>query len=161
MVVSRRRIAAVLSGCLLISGAVASGAIGAGLASAAPDATACINALRADRDAWLRVSNEQIDNFNLTTANSALVRADNNYIKYLKLQRDDYFKAYQFAFKGQKSTANTWIKKGNDTVALQNSAIKAYNAEIAKINAGVTKINADFDALDAQENATDQTCAGF
>jgi hypothetical protein len=161
MIVSRRRVAGVLAGSVLVVSALATGALGAGLASAAPDATACINALRADRASALQLTSDWIATYNSTATGSALAKANANELKYLKLSRDDYFKAYQYAYKGQKTSANTWIKKGNDAIALANKAVTAYNAEVAKINASAAKNSTAADTLDTQITATDETCLGL
>jgi hypothetical protein len=160
MIVSRRRLSTAISGVLLVS-AVATGAFQTATAAAAPDATACIAALRTDRDGAIHLSNSWLAAFNATATGTPLATADAKYIAALKASRDAYYKAYQYAYKGQKTLANAWIKKGNAAIARANAAVKVYNAEIAKINAKADAADVESATLATQMDATDETCAGL
>ncbi len=161
MLISRRRIATVLSSALLLSAGLFGGVFQAATATAAGDPAACIAALRADRTAALHLSDSWLAAYNATAIGSALAKADAKYIAALRESRDDYFKAYSYAYKGQKTTANSWVKKGNAAIVRANAAVKAYNAEVTKLNASVHAANQESDALTTQMDATDQTCAGL
>jgi hypothetical protein len=161
MPISRRRIAALLSGGVLITAALMAGLFQAATATAAGDTTACIAALRSDRTAALHLAGSWLAAYNATAAGSALSKADDKYLLALKESRDDYFKAYTYAYKGQKTTANSWVKKGNAAIARANAAVRAYNAEIAKINAMADAASMESNALQTQIAATDATCLGL
>ena len=161
MLISRRRIAAMLSGGVLISAGVLGGAFQAASATAAADTSACIAALRADRAGALHLAGSWLDTYNATAIGTPLAKADARYIAALKESRDDYFKAFSFAYKGQKTTANTWVAKGNAAIVRANAAVRAYNVEIAKINATGDAADLESAALTTQTAATDQTCAGL
>jgi hypothetical protein len=155
------RLLVVVAGIAVIAGAVHSGAFAPSSAAAAGDPTACVAALRADRTEALRIGQEQTDNFNATAIGSPYENALNAYHLALVTARTDFYKAFQYAYKGSKTTANLWIKNGNAQITKGNTAVKAYNAAIAAIDTATDHINADHAALDTEMAATDATCTGF
>jgi hypothetical protein len=130
-------------------------------ARAADDPVACINALRGDRTESLRISALQTANYNRTTIGSALARAQAAIDKARKDEGDALYKAYQYAYRGAKTTANAWIKKANAATARANAAIKTYNAQIAIINKASSTIDAAKNAFSSRRSATDLTCYTF
>jgi len=135
--------------------------IGPRRVEAALDAQACVDALRGDRNAALALSAAQATNFNRTSLDSALDKANVAHAKALKDRGDALYKAYYYAYRGSKTTANTWVTKANAAVARANAAMKTYNAQVAIVNKATTRINADRDLLYSRMDATDVACAGF
>jgi hypothetical protein len=161
MAITRRRIAVLLSGSTLAAAGIFGGALQAATVTAAGDTAACIAALRADRTASIHISNEWIDQFNASAEGSPLLAYQAAYLKALKESRDDYFKAYQYAFRGQKTTANSWVAKGNSAITRSNTYLAKYNAQITKIDTKSDAIDAEMATFDQQMTATDETCAGL
>jgi hypothetical protein len=161
MAITRRRIAVLLSGSTLAAAGIFGGALQAATVTAAGDTAACIAALRADRTATLNIANEWVVQFNSTATGSPLLAYQAAYLKALKESRDDFFKAYQYAFKGQRTTANSWIAKGNSATTRANTYLAKYNAQITKIDAKTDSINTEMDTLTQQMTATNETCAGL
>ena len=161
MLAIRTRLALVLVGGLVLGGAVQAGGFRQVAATAAGDPIACVAALRADRAEAFRIIGEQADQFNATTVGSALSKAYDANTKALRDAVAAFFKAYQYAYKGSRVTANTWVKNGNAAIARANAQVKIYNGLIDGINATTTQINADHHALETRATSTDSTCQGF
>ncbi len=157
----RTRLVFVIAGILLVGVAVQGGAFKPNSATAAADPTSCIKALRDDRAEAFRIIGEQNDEFNAAASDSKLGKAHAAYVRALRDAQADFFKAYQYAYQGQKTTANSWVKKGNAAVAISNAQGRIYNAEIDKLNATTVQIDADQNALGTKADATDATCQGF
>ena len=152
----------------LLLGVVAAAVLFVGTAGVAPrrvegalDAQACIDALRGDRGAALALIAAQTKNFNRWTIGSVLDKANAAAQKARNDQRDALYKAYQYAYRGSKATADQWITKANAAFDRATAAFKKYNAEIAVINKATAKINADRHLLFDGMDATDLTCSGF
>ena len=71
---------------------------------------------------------------------------------------DDYYKAYSAAFDGRRTTANSWIDKGNAALKKQAAQVKIINAEIKAIDAATDKLVADMAALDESISKTTSLC---
>lgn len=120
--------------------------------------TECVSALVANAIELDRIRNEWVANFARDTEDSTAGKADAKRDKYLDAAIADYYKAYSAAFDGRRTTANSWIAKGNTAIKKAAAQVKIVNAEIKAINAKTVELEAASVALDTSIAATTTTC---
>lgn len=120
--------------------------------------TECTTQLSDQTAELARISELQRQNVNRYAENSAWTTANAARDKALNNALNDYFKAYQAAFKGQKPSANSWIAAGNKEVSVANTKLAVIQAEIKAGNTASKTIGDALTALTASVAATKATC---
>jgi chromosome segregation ATPase len=95
--------------------------------------TSCIAALKSKADALERIRLQQVAISNMTAEGSMWAAASVDRTTAFLAALDDYYKAFSAAWDGRKTTANSWIDKGNAEYRRVTEATATMNAEIDKV----------------------------
>ena len=111
----------------------------------------CVAELGAAKKQLDAISSAETDAFNLLAVGStyAIARAARDTANSAAI--DDYYNAFSAAWDGSRTTANSWISRGNTQLGKANTDLSSMNAEIAKVNTlndQITQMETDYGATD-------------
>jgi hypothetical protein len=119
----------------------------------------CLSELRAEQADLSSLLSREEANFNATAVGSTWEVARTAQSAAVSETVDDYYQAYSAAFAGARSTANTWIAKGNAAWERAGAATATMSDEVATVNDETHALDAALATLMGRVSASAITCS--